>query len=315
MRNALTLGGWIVAGLAFVLSVILYRQSADLRHQLKNADELNMRQQQQLAELGELQQRTEDAATRIEELSKELESAKALAAELNAQGGDAAETPVLDEQAGEQAASEESEKKGSEDAGPSRRERMLSQQMAFMVDMAWGEFFKEQASPDDVKAQVRDLLVKAAVKDQTAVIEALKEGKTPAAEVFSEQETNRAELRAALGGVLSANELTAWDTYEELADVYLYESVVEGQLTMLAPELNTENRRAAGAVVAEELVAAIDEFERSEVLYTLENFNNAQSAALQNSLDRLAQSLDEEQYGHVQSFVEAAEAMFNAVAE
>jgi hypothetical protein len=67
--------------------------------------------------------------------------------------------------------------------------------------------------------------------------------------------------------------------------------------------------------MAEDLVREIDAFEQSDELYTLDNFNNAQARALQASLDRLSDTLAQDQYDLVDGFVSQAVAMFDAMAE
>jgi hypothetical protein len=187
--------------------------------------------------------------------------------------------------------------------------------MGMIVDMAYAPLFEELALPADVQANVRELLAKHLAERQTAVLKAMESKDRKARDVKAEDDLAVERLREDLARVLDAGEMAQWDAYREYEDQYLYEALVDGQLSMLAPGLTAENREIAKIVIAQEVAIHIDAFENSDEIYTLDNFNQAQSQALRQSLERLAQELDGEQYGHVEGFVRQAEAMFEAMAE
>jgi hypothetical protein len=98
-----------------------------------------------------------------------------------------------------------------------------------------------------------------------------------------------------------------------VADQMLYERLVDGQMNMLAPGLTNENRVLASQVMAEELVREFDALGQSDEIYSIDSHNGAQARALNTSLERLAEELDEAQFGQVQGFVNQAIAMFDAM--
>jgi hypothetical protein len=82
---------------------------------------------------------------------------------------------------------------------------------------------------------------------------------------------------------------------------------------MLAPDLAVENRATAKSVLAEELAITLGQFENSDTLFTLANFNNAQMTALRQGLDRMATALVEAQYWHLEGFVNRVADAFAAM--
>jgi cell division protein FtsB len=202
-----------------------------------------------------------------------------------------------------------------EKEGPNQGERVMRAQLGAIIDMTYGPLFTDFGLEGELKDTVREWFIDAGTTAQGSVIKAFRSGDVPAKDVKAAEDQATAELTKQLATVLSADELAAWEAYEDDADYYMFENILKGQLTMLASGLTDENRAAVGQVMAEELAAHIETLGTSDEMYTLGNFNQAQSQALAASMERLAEVLDEEQYGHAEGFVQIAEQSFSAMGE
>lgn len=196
-----------------------------------------------------------------------------------------------------------------------RGERIANAQLGMVAEMMYKGLFDDLTLEPQVRAALKDII---AVHMQTMQQETMTAmgAKNETAKAFHARlEAMKADLRGELANSLTPEQLTAWDEYEPVADQALYERMVDGQLNMLAPGLSNENRVLASQVMSEELVRELDAFSQSDEIYNMDNHNGAQARALNASLERLSMELDEEQYGHVQSFVNQAIAMFDAMKE
>ena len=186
-------------------------------------------------------------------------------------------------------------------------------QMAMMADMMFKELFDELQLDPETRAVVKDAIAAYMQTMQQETIAAMQAKNETSKAFHARLEIMKSGLREELSQTLTADQVDAWDAYEPEADQVLYERMVEGQLNMLSPGLSNENRVLASQVMAEELARELEAFEQSEEIYSMDTHNNAQARALEASLERLAEDLDEEQYGHVQGFVDQATAMFEAM--
>lgn len=196
-----------------------------------------------------------------------------------------------------------------------RGERIANAQLGMMAEMMYKGLFDDLKLDPEMRTALKDII---AVHMQTMQQETMTAmgAKNETAKAFHARlEAMKDDLRGELAQSLTPEQLSAWDEYEPVADQALYERMVDGQLNMLAPGLSNENRVLASQVMSEELVRELDTFSQSDEIYSMDNHNGAQSRALNASLDRLSKELDEEQYGHVQSFVNQAIAMFDAMKE
>jgi len=318
MGNAMKVAGWVVAVVAVVVAVILGGQVRSLKSQFDN-------QELQIAKVASLEEQIQETLAQVETLSKELAESQAVVAGLEEKPLDTSELlktlasvpDKADKDPGDEEAEEEpdDEDAAREEKNKTRQEKMMRVQMGAIMDMAYATLYGELNLPQDVKDAVRELILDAATEQQTAVIEAMRSKEAIANDVTQKEDEAKARLREKLSQVLNAEELAAWEEYEVYADHYLYENLLEGQLTMLASGLTAENRGMTKKVMAEELVVHLEEFGNSDQLYTVNNFNNAQRMALRQGLARLVDVLDEDQYAQVEGFVGRAEAGFDAVSE
>jgi hypothetical protein len=182
-----------------------------------------------------------------------------------------------------------------------------------MAEMTYQSLFDELRLTPEVRASLKDAIAGHMLAMQRETGAAMGAKNETAKAFYARIEAMKGTMRDELAQFLSPEELTAWDEYEPVADQMLYERLVDGQMNMLAPGLTNENRVLASQVMAEELVREFDALGQSDEIYSIDSHNGAQARALNTSLERLAEELDEAQFGQVQGFVNQAIAMFDAM--
>lgn len=192
-------------------------------------------------------------------------------------------------------------------------ERVATAQLNMMAEMTYQSLFDELQLTPEVRASLKDAIAAHMLAMQRESGAAMSAKNETAKAFFARIEAMKGTMRDELAQFLSPEELTAWDEYEPVADQMLYERLVDGQMSMLAPGLTNENRVLASQVMAEELVREFDALGQSDEIYSVDSHNGAQARALNASLERLAEELDEAQYAQVQGFVNQAIAMFDAM--
>jgi len=309
MGKVIQYGGWAVALALFLYSAFLTSQLTKSRDALSTVDHTGVMKEPAIERA--------PAHVMLEEKLRETEAKLTEANALLAEASQA-DSPVLMEEAPEvpEAVSDDgNDDEEANDAEPSQQERIAQAQAGAMVDMIYGDLFAELGLTPEQAAPFKEAMAANMLKEQKLMQGAFASKDRTAKSVRAERLALEASLRAKLTDVLIPEELTAYDNYEPVADQILYEKLVEGQLNMLASGLNEENRILTSQVVAEELVREIEQFDQSEDLYTMTNFNAAQARALHSSLDRMGDALDADQLALVDGFVTQALAVFDAMAE
>lgn len=310
MGKVIQYGGWAIALALFVNSIFLTSQLAKSRDALSTADHTGVTK-----EAPDVQA---PAYAMLEEKLRETEAKLAEANALLAEASQAESTVPMEEEAPEAPEAVSDDGKDDEedkDAEASQQKRVAQAQAGAMVDMIYGDLLAELGLTPAQAAPFKEAMAANMLKEQKLMQGAFASKDRTAKSVRAERLALEASLRAKLSDVLTPEELTAYDNYEPVADQILYEKLVEGQLNMLASGLNEENRILTSQVVAEELVREIEQFDQTEALYTMTNFNAAQARALQSSLDRMADALEADQFALVDGFVTQALAVFDAMAE
>jgi hypothetical protein len=192
-------------------------------------------------------------------------------------------------------------------------DRVATAQLNMMAEMTYQSLFDELQLTPEVRASLKDAIAAHMLAMQRETGAAMSAKNETAKAFYARIEAMKGAMRDELAQFLSPEELTAWDEYEPVADQMLYERLVDGQMNMLAPGLTNENRVLASQVMAEELVREFDALGQSDEIYSMDSHNGAQARALNASLVRLAEELDEAQFGQVQGFVNQAIAMFDAM--
>ena len=294
--------GWGVAVLAGVVAAGVY---VELRRTRVQLDETS----QEALRVAEAQ------AAEIEALQRRIRELSAGASPLDAQP-----EPLVTESAPAStepdpvAAIEEPEAKDEErQAEREREERIISAQLGIMMDMAYSPFYEQLGLADESKSAMRDVLVQAAHREQQNARDSMRSMDRKASEIKAFNDETDAWLRQELAQVLSPEKMKEWEEYEPYAEQILFESLLDGQLTMLTPGLSDEARQTTKEQFAKGLKVALDDFHESDEMYTLNNFNDAQLAGLKLGLDELSAELDDGQLNHAGSFITQVEAVFDAM--
>jgi hypothetical protein len=315
MMKIVAVMGWVVAVAALIMTAMLALGTNALREEIRELRETNDILTGRLTEISVAEQMAAsvheqgqaDVLSLQEKLSEaELEMASLAEALEATRQAYAAEGESLDdeEEGGEEEDTEEAVQ---------QQKAIARVQVSALIDMTYGTFFGERTFPPEIEEAVRDLLVTYGVETQRLVAEARKNERV-AKDVADDLGAYKAALRDELAGVISAEEVAAWEEYEPYADQYLYENLVEGQLTMLASGLTAENRAIAKTVIAQELVAHIEAFENSDLAYTTRNHFDSQEDALNVSVEQLREVLDGEQLAFIEGYRDRAVAQFQALA-
>lgn len=195
------------------------------------------------------------------------------------------------------------------------QKRMLKAQTSAVTDMVYGEFLAGLNLPSETADAVHQIIGEAMGKEMMLTQQAL--GSTPpwsGKKLGEQKDAIRASLRESLQQQLTPEQLTAWDQQEAMSTQILYENVVGGQLAMLAPSLGDEARRTIGSVVGEELAIQLDGMETVDDPYSRERFAQAQRTALENSVERLRDALNDEEFAQLERYRQQAEQTFQALA-
>ncbi len=307
MKTGLGILGWIVAALGIAAAVTLYSANQSLKAQLAQAN----------ANLAAPEIASSDAPTGVDA----PQASGAIASDNDAETIDMAEATASkdgeDEALGDspvaQPDSEESAGDADQGQGDSMR-RAARAQMGVMVGMTYNPLLDRLALPAETRDAVNNILIDAFQEAQQATVQDMMSGSTTAKEAKAKQDAIDAKVREQLTDVLNEEQLAEWDTYQDFADEVLYESLLDGQLAMLAPNLSGEARETAKIVLAEELAAELDRFYETDTVYTLDSFNQAQLAGLNNGMAKMPDTIDDEQYTHLTGFINQVEVAFQQMA-
>jgi len=209
--------------------------------------------------------------------------------------------------------SKPSGEKSDEDPDDNKYQNVARVQMAMVVDMMYGAFYDESGLAPDVRQKVRNMSTDSLTEIKRLGEIAFKSGDKTAAEVKEEHEAVEEKMISGLRDVLDEEQMAAWEIYHEQSDQILYENVIDGHLRMLAPGLSDENHDVTALLFAEKIGAALKEFESSSEIYSMSNYNKAQSRGLNEALTELTELLPEDQYPHAERFVVQSEEVFNAM--
>jgi hypothetical protein len=307
MNNVIKYGGWLALLLVILLGAYVFNfQMASERARASEARQVATRELEQV--------RSEKLA-----LEAEVAALKAAQAELIA----TAPAPESEVEAAPEAESVPAPEGEAMSIAPAPEaaqpeetgggDRVANAQVAMLTDMMFKSLFDELQLDPETRGVVQDAIAAYMQTMQQESVAAMRAKNETSKAFHARMEVMKSGLREELSQTLTAEQVEAWDAYEPVADQALYERMVEGQLNMLSTGLSNENRVLASQVMAEELARELEAFELSEEIFSMDAHNDAQARALEASLGRLAETLDEEQFGHVQGFVDQATAMFEAM--
>lgn len=299
--------GWIIAALLALVCAIVYIQAPE---PVDDAPVTSAAPADHPAAPEPVAEESEEVATLKAEIATLREE---LAAQESPTPKPLPVPPASD--APETAADEDAEAAAEVRPDPARQERIVNAQLSMVADMTYRPLFDDLQLPLEIRDSMKDTIAAHMLEVQQVTVAAFQSKDQKAKDIHARIEAMESHLRDELAGVLTPEQLAAWDEYDPVADQMLYERLVDGQLNMMAAGLTEENRIVASQVMAEELVREFDLFNASDEFYTMDNFNNAQARALTTSLERLGEALPPDQFDLVDGFVAQAIAMFDAMAD
>jgi hypothetical protein len=296
------IAGWIGAALALAVAAVVLAMYSQLEERTM---EESAERESSIASLTSL---LEDRESELAALKESLDAADRLNAvqQMKISDLEQPESPVESE-----AKPPEDEK--SADQAEKTKQNIARAQMAMVADMMYGSFYDESALSSDVRSKVRNLTADSLAEAQQLGAAAFNSGEKTAAEVKEEHDEVEKQMIAGLRGILDEEQMAAWEIYHEESDRILYENLIDGHLRMLAPGLTDDYHDATTVVFAEKLGTSLEEFESSSEIYSMVNYNKAQSRGLNEALTELSELLPEDQYSHAERFVVQSEEVFKAM--
>jgi hypothetical protein len=290
--------GWVASAIALAVAAVVLAMYSQLE---ERTIEESLKQNESIASLTD---RLGARTSELEKLRESLDAADRLVAaqQLKIADLELPESPV-------ESAVEDEEN----DHSPDKRQGVARAQMAIVADMMYGAYYDENGLSPDVRSKVRKLTADSLSEIQRLEMEAFKDGDKTAAEVKREHDGLENQMIADLRNILDEEQMEAWEIYHEESAQFLYENLIDGHLRMLAPGLSDANHDAATVVFAEKIGAALKDFESSSEIYSLSNYNRAQSRGLNEALIELSELFQEDQYTHAERFVVQSEELFKAM--
>jgi len=292
MKTTLGALGWLVAVVAIVAAGILFAKNRSLKSELDIADDSLTQTQVQLNDSMARQASVDEALGEAEKPEQQLAMVEQSSA-----------APSVADESADEVTPAEPETNEAEQPDNNAMRRAQRAQFGVMVGMQYNSLLEDLALPEETLNAVNDILIDAYIEAQQATVQDMMSGTSTAKEAKAKQDAIDAQVRERLSGVLNEDEMAQWDTYQDFADEVLYEALLDGQLAMLAPGLTEETRQTAKIVLAEELAAGLDRFFETDAAYTLDNFNDAQLEGLNQGMANMPDTISEEQYGHLTSFM------------
>jgi len=303
MKSPLGVLGWLVAIAAIIAAGVFFTKNQSLQEDLDRASTNLDQIKKQLNALESHYAEAEEAQTGVEEPHRQMATA-----DPTSDAASPTAEPVEDVTPTDPEADDPAESQGN------AMNRAARAQMGVMVGMQYNSLLDDLALPAETRDTVNDILIDAFMEAQQSTVKSMMSGTTTAKEAKAQQDAIDARVRERLSEVLDKDQLAQWDTYQDFADEVLYESLLDGQLAMLAPGLSEETRQTAKIVLAEDLAAELDRFFESDAIYTLDSFNQAQLEGLNQGMVRIPDTVSEEQYAHLTNFIDQVAAAFQQMA-
>lgn len=294
VKSTSRVAGWVISAIALAVATIVLTMYSQLEERTM---EESLEHNESIASLTD---RLEARTSELEKLRESLDAADRLVAaqQLKIADLELPESPVEDEE---------------NDHNPDKGQGVARAQMAIVADMLYGAYYDENGLSPALRSKVRKLTADSLSEIQRLEMEAFKDGDKTAAEVKREHDGLENQMISDLRNILDEEQMEAWEIYHEESARFLYENLMDGHLRMLAPGLSDANHDAATVVFAEKIGAALKDFESSSEIYSLSNYNRAQSRGLNEALIELSELFPEDQYTHAERFVVQSEEFFNAM--
>lgn len=242
----------------------------------------------------------------IERLRKELEevTTRLADAELELEHRKAAQS------ASEAAISSSDQKSGDEQQGSEpplvkmfKDDETIVASAGMQVNMQYAMLLADLKLPPDVEEKVRDVFTQFLADQIRFAVKAAKDGTLSSGPPEGAREKHMEELRGELSKVLNAEEMAVWEDYEANKEGFMLQQSYDMQLATFAPSMSQDTRNVVKQVLAEEVLAAYKE-PAADGGTGIEAIVSKQTAAFEQSLERLSTQLTEDKYAQVERFIQ-----------
>ena len=184
------------------------------------------------------------------------------------------------------------------------------EQLARMtVNMYYGDFFQELNLPQETEQQVRDIIAKYTAEEITKGLKGLGEG-IASSDIEGMSEEIEERLRDELSRILTAEEMTVWDEYQDTMQERVLDQTYEMQLNMFAGALTPENHEIVKQTIIDEMLATdVDHTQIAAGPTDIQAAFDIQRAAYERARERLLDLLGEDQLAVFDQFVETQQQM------
>ena len=300
MRNLIL---YIALALCVVLIVAIGTVSSkllDLRAQVNALESENASLQSKLEKIAAL-----DEGSEVEALRAELETIKPKLAE--AEEALATREGELSGVQPEQASTDQKSEREKESEPPFvkmfKDDETIVASAGMQVNMQYAMLLSDLKLPPDVEEKVRDILTESLADQIRFAVKAAKDGTLNSGPPEGARDKHMEKLRGELSKVLNAEEMAVWEDYEANKESFMLQQSYDMQLATFAPSMSQDTRNVVKQVMAEEVLAAHNEPAVGESS-GVDAIVNRQTAAFEQSLQRLSTQLTEDEYAQVERFLE-----------
>ncbi|MCC6694386.1 MAG: hypothetical protein IT365_02040 [Candidatus Hydrogenedentes bacterium] len=171
------------------------------------------------------------------------------------------------------------------------------------VNMQYAMLLADLKLPADAEEEVRGILTEFLADQIRFAVKAAKDGTLNSGPPEGTREKHMEELRGELSKVLNAEEMAVWEDYEANKESFMLQQSYDMQLATFAPSISQDTRNVVKQVLAEEVLAAHKE-PAADGGTGIEAIVNRQTAAFEQSLERLSTQLTEDEYAQVERFIQ-----------
>ncbi|MCC6488706.1 MAG: hypothetical protein IT364_14505 [Candidatus Hydrogenedentes bacterium] len=266
---------------------VLTSVNADLRSKLEHTAALNddSETEKLRTELAEVTTKLADAEHELEQRQADLSASQAADADASSESTDAEksfEPPFVK---------------------MFKDDETIVASAGMQVNMQYAMLLADLKLPADAEEEVRGILTEFLADQIRFAVKAAKDGTLNSGPPEGARDEQMEKLRGELSKVLNAEEMAVWEDYEANKESFMLQQSYDMQLATFAPSISQETRNIVKQVLAEEVLAAYKE-PAADGGTGIESIVGKQTAAFEQSLERLSTQLTEEEYVQVERFIQ-----------
>lgn len=322
MRKFFMLAGWMIAFAVSGAAVILELKLQEARN--KQEAELNhiVALERQLLELMNVQEdvkaQSEEMTKKLVEMVSSLEKLKAMLLEQQRVSPKSLDNPVEDEKPlarGTPVEGNHEEMHKDEPAEFSKAlndlfngengDAMVKMGADMSVNMLYGQLFNDLQLPANVADQAKDIISIHMASQMKASLKLLSSNEVEKTRIVEEQKNAEKQLRDELASMLTPNELTLYDQYQEQIPRNSLELNYDIQLKMTGASMSPETSDLIKRSMVDEILAVIPDYGKFGSASTLnpQSTIDLQMAAIGHVRERLQDQLDSDQFAMADQFL------------